>query len=277
MKLLTLIPNANSYGIVTLLLMCISSTAIASFFHLRYFSKWRFNAISSNALVKGFIFIYGCLMIPLNSFFTKNLIHIFLSIAMGMLLGILTAYTDKKIIRFFYRSPFFNTKNKQTNLSYDNIPIDKIQSNSNHLAGVDKTNHNALAMFSKMSIYVKQLNIHEYGIASVIFVALFEEFLFRGYLLFFCLSISNHGMKSLLIVLITLIFGLMHIDFGWEQVIAKTILSVTTTLTVLISGNIIAALIIHCFINIAAYIENKRYPNQSFILEKASFFISNRQ
>lgn len=271
MKLLTLIPNANSYGIVTLLLMCVSSTAIASFFHLRYLSTWHFNAVFTNALIKGFIFIYGCLIIPLSYFFTKSLINILASIIVGILLGILTAHADKKIIRFFYRHPLFNAKNNQINLGHDDIYIDKIQSISNNLAGVDRANNNALAMFSKMSIYAKPLNINKYGITSVIFVALFEEFLFRGYLLYACLSITNFSMKSLAVILTTLIFGLMHIDFGWEQVIAKTILSIITTLTVLFSGNIIAALIIHCFLNIMAYIESKRHPNQSFIFEKESF------
>jgi membrane protease YdiL (CAAX protease family) len=80
-------------------------------------------------------------------------------------------------------------------------------------------------------------------------IAVFEEVIFRGFLLSVCLRLAI-GPAVLATLGLVAAFALSHIWFGWIQVAAKTPLAVVTTATVLLTGGIVAAIAIHVLFNV---------------------------
>lgn len=256
-KILTLIPEANSFGLITLILLCLSSSSIASFVHMRYLSTYNVDIVFSNTLVKFLIVIYGLLIIPLSLLFHATWFNLIISIPAGVIIGLVTVQLDRKVIRYFFRKRNFVQGYNDQPTGSDPTTV-RTYSRRMNIAGNDNVNKKSQLMNNKLTRFSEHNPLKDYGLVSVIGVAIFEEIIFRGFLIGLCLAIPSLLMQTITISLLVLFFAVIHVDLGWEQVLAKTILGVTTTLLRLIFGNLYAPIIAHVVLNAIAYFEYKK-------------------
>lgn len=79
-------------------------------------------------------------------------------------------------------------------------------------------------------------------------VAVAEEILYRGVLTAVALALPT-GWNVLALILLTAMFSVIHISFGWAQMIAKLPLGVLALIATLALGTILPAITAHCIFN----------------------------
>lgn len=95
----------------------------------------------------------------------------------------------------------------------------------------------------------------------LVWVALFQEFLFRGLLIGLLASFSITPVVGL--VLSSVIFGLAHLNYaGWKMVIVATVAGLAYGLVYQFTDNVIAAVLIHTGTNLFWKTFTKEYSKQ---------------
>lgn len=87
------------------------------------------------------------------------------------------------------------------------------------------------------------------AIIWLLLVAFAEELLYRGVLLTAALELPAAADVAA-IILLSITFALVHISFGWSQILAKVPLATVTLAVTALSGTLAAAIVIHCYFNI---------------------------
>lgn len=86
--------------------------------------------------------------------------------------------------------------------------------------------------------------------ALLIVVAILEELIFRGVLLYLALHVPLIGAG--VVVLLTLTFALTHVQFGWTEVACKLPLGAVSTTIALATGSVLGAVLCHVVVNVRA-------------------------
>jgi len=84
-------------------------------------------------------------------------------------------------------------------------------------------------------------------------IAALEEIIYRGFYTNIGLSLHNWSAVAFFLILITCAFSMLHIRFGWVQVLAKTPLGMLALGITLISGNVFSAIVLHSVFNVSAW------------------------
>lgn len=84
---------------------------------------------------------------------------------------------------------------------------------------------------------------------SLISAAILEEILFRGWYVQASLLIESSHVRWVAISVSVLAFALLHLNFGWHQVIAKLPLSALALSTGLLTGSTLAPIFTHAYFN----------------------------
>lgn len=91
-----------------------------------------------------------------------------------------------------------------------------------------------------------------FSLTVILALAVLEELIFRGYLIQYCHFFPGLIAKVILILTV-IVFGISHASFGLLQMVSKAILGCVCTLAVLLFHTILPALIIHGYLNWAAF------------------------
>lgn len=213
---------------------CIINLTLGSFFissHIydRWLSKSAVSLMDTNALVKLFIVAIGFFTIPLKSLVTGTLSSQIQYLIIGMLLG---------YVYFNFEMWFIKILPEK----YKRLPRENNSIKSN------KLNIKNLLNSSNRSFKKK----NEFSFASIFFIAISEEVIYRGFLTTFCTESSIQWLNIVYLVLVTVFFALSHINIGFVHVITKFILGWTCLIAYLLSGTILAPIAIHSTFNLLA-------------------------
>ncbi|MCW5589442.1 MAG: CPBP family intramembrane metalloprotease [Legionellales bacterium] len=105
-----------------------------------------------------------------------------------------------------------------------------------------------LKSYQTNPIYFRLLSRVSVTTISASLTAVSEEVLFRGIIVL--ISTNYQGsFRYLLLTFGTLMFGASHLYYGWKQFLLKNIFSVSLTLLVLMSDNLIFPIITHVIFN----------------------------
>jgi len=257
MTLLTLIPDAQTYGITIFLLLAIGCSSLASFIHhYRWFLLEGVSVVTVNAWVNVFVVLLGGLLIPMQAIFGTSFITQGFGIIVGLIAGWIIVQIEKYICKFWsvtqslkydelnrYRSDGPSGSAivaKPAMLTLSSKPREPSQLST-------KPQH---SVFNASTI----LKISRFSLLSIIVIACSEELIFRGFFVVLCLSLSNFWLITFSLIGTVVLFGFSHID-EFSQVVSKIILGTIALLLTLTMGTVLPAIIAHTYLNIRAHKE----------------------
>lgn len=251
MMILTLIPDANNYGLIILFALACGSFSLSAQLYLWFKSL---DLMQMNVIVKGVIVLWGLFIFPVSLFFSSQYCMEIFSIIFGILLGWALIRLELNVHHFLKNSRLFR----------DDIFLQLISKSCNHVVIKQKK---SLSLSTKKMKSRSSLNpyfdrsprihwLNSYGLISVILVALFEEVIFRGFLAQLALANKSFSIFMFLLIFSVLVFGFSHITLGWIQVLKKMFMGLILLLTTLIFGSITSAIIAHAILNGYAWKHN---------------------
>jgi len=251
MTILTLIPDAKTYGIAILLMLSLGCSNIASHIHSRWFAHKRTNSILLQWIVKFFIILFGITIFPIQELFLSPLWKQLVALPIAVLLGIFALKFEFYIKRILLRRKKYAPQATMNSryIYHQATASKKFGMTSSHFAG--KTNlKNIHEHHAKQDASLTGFNLRD-----IILVAIGEEIIFRGFLWQFSLLMPSLWLNYTVLIFSVILFGASHISMGKGQFLAKTILGTCCLASVLFAHSILPAIITHVIFNICAYQE----------------------
>ncbi|MCD6039139.1 MAG: hypothetical protein K0S27_539 [Gammaproteobacteria bacterium] len=245
-----LTPEFQNYAIVILFTWCLGSSNLASHVYSRYFFHVNVNPLFIQCSVKGLICFLAMIFFPIKNLFSSTISWQLASIPVGFSMGWFVIGIELKINRFLQRRKSQATYQpaQQKHYYFYTGPKKMIQSLSSTYYANQKT-------------YLKKLHenyvTHEskpykFSLMIVLLIAVFEEILFRGYLVQ-CCDLFPDMLTKFVLFMSVIIFGASHASFGLGQVLSKTMMGICCMVTVLTFHTLLPALIIHGYLNWKAF------------------------
>jgi membrane protease YdiL (CAAX protease family) len=232
----------NSYGIAILVLNAVGSSSTAAYICSRWL-KDRGSAFAPIYLtVLATITIWGAALFP-----AKPLVGSPRTWPAAMLLGILGAYfagwVDQTIKRHGRKWP--QTIN-------GNVPIIDLTRACYAPSGLAPTA--AARSRGRASA--------DYGYSGwlLIAIAIFEEIIYRGWLIETCRLIPAPALRASSMILSILVFACIHLHLGWANVVRKAGLGSIALMSALITGTVLTAVIVHVGFNVTIW---KQYVSEN--------------
>ena len=264
MKILTLIPNAETYGIAILIMLSLGSFVIARHVHIRWL-KTKFSLIASNAIVKTVIVMFGLLIIPGKDLFLSTLTRTIIDLVCGVLLGLVCVVLEVYLIRKRNRHKIINKIANKYKTDYsllrNSVPQSKMS-----LSTKKEISAQGLSQLRKSySQYAHEPDFIHYSLIAVILVAIAEEIIFRGYIISAAQWVN--GYSSVLIGLSVICFVASHISQSWFEGLAKLPLAIVATAGFIMTADLSLAIAAHVTFNIYAFLQlkNFKYINDAAI------------
>jgi hypothetical protein len=258
MKILTLIPDAGSYGIAILVTLSLGSFTLGHQIFLRWSKSTSLTLLEINFVVKALVVCWGSLIFPISALFGHSTTSQIYGVMLGIPAGWLAVRADTTIMRRVLR--------KQTDISNHAGKIGshlKSQSRVSSPVGfrgswakVPPRRGGRLDYFAVNSIGVDS------SLTFLTLVAVCEELLFRGFLILSCSLLQIPLAKWVALLIITLLFAASHISIRPSQAFAKLPLSVLATISVLCLGTVVPAIVMHVYVNAMAWKGGRRPPTR---------------
>lgn len=252
MKILTLIPSRDPYGMMSLALLSLGSFTIASHVHVRWL-KNKFSFVASNAIVKSMIALFGLTIVNLFDLFTCHLYWELTCLFIGIFLGLITIRFEVYMIRKSNRNRLIDDRGKNKCRDENDLLRSAIVKNKMLLPS-------SKVIKAKGLIHVRRSHgqsadlpdfIND-SLLSLMMVAIAEEFLFRGYIIFIANSMNDKMIMIVMILASIILFACSHMT-DLSEFKYKLPLSIFTTLGFIVTGTLLTAITTHLILNIYAY------------------------
>ncbi len=242
-----LTPEFQYYAFFIIVTWCLGSSNLASHVYSRYFANRVINPFVIQCVMKGGICLVVMSVLPIQPLFSAVIGLQLASIPFGWMMGWCVSRLELIMNRFVQR------RNKKRLMSQNRYyfrtgPVNSILSL-------------APAFCARRRSHLKNLHehyaVHEskrcsFSLTIILSIALFEEMLFRGYLVQCCHFLPPALSKTMLVMTV-IIFGISHASFGLGQIISKTILGGCCMVAVLVFHSLLPAFIIHGYLNWVAF------------------------
>lgn len=261
MPILTLIPEAQSYGIVILVVCGLGCMSLSAHIHARWFSTKAIHFTIVHACVAGLVACWGFLIVDASQLVGRSPLIWLGSIPLGLVVGWLAVWSDRAIVRTASRRQLTSgdrarsKQAKKRNPSWGNlnVRVRSVPLSITTFSGKSKT----LGMLKMQERFQFSLENRQFLLFLLVVIAVFEELIFRGFLVSACFLLTNNFWIAIAVIGLVVFFALSHIFFGWLQAIAKLPLSILTTISVLASGSVLPAIFAHITFNIRAWQDMK--------------------
>ncbi len=246
----TLTPELQEYVVVIFFMWCLGSSHLASHIYNRFFISKTIHPLFIQCIFKAIICLAAMLALPMNQFISAGIGWQLASIPIGLFLGWFVLEVELMINRYFQRQKMSNPQKISQDRYYylRQGPANTVLSLAPHSNFRKKTN---LKMLHE-HYASHETNQTHFSLVIVLLIALFEEMIFRGYLITSCYLLPN-SILNVALAATVLIFGISHASFGLRQMISKTILGACCMMAVLLCHTILPALLIHGYLNWAAF------------------------
>lgn len=243
MQILTLIPRADSYGIVIFILLGFASFSLSNFMFCRWFHS--FGILQINVVVKTLIVLWGCCILPVQNLFAAPFLSQLLAVPVGLGIGYMAVAFEKSLMRNLFRKTVVVEKQPR-----------KVPSiTPRNLFGEEQPLRREIG--AKKMVSEKDVQLH-WG--HLMILAILEELIFRGFIVTFFREASfPYWIKSIAILLSIAIFGLSHLLNGNTQMKSKLFFASLVTLSTLTLHTVTAALVAHLYFNHIAYTIAKKW------------------
>jgi hypothetical protein len=245
MMVLTLMPEAESYGIAVLVLNGISASSLAVLLHRWWAADRGIRYSHVYMFVMLIIVLWGGLILDSHSLIGAP--HSWLlGIVLGGVSGLLATQADQAIRRFAdrrYQEPSTFRAGRRG-----------AHQESRRWGTI---NRNGTTYGPNLQALDDQVKHYGFTLWQLIAVATLEEMIYRGWLLEVCRLLPSGALSGTAVTATLLAFSLLHLPFGWSHVVGKTPLGVLALISVLISGSVMAGIVAHVCFNVQVWHEQR--------------------
>jgi Type II CAAX prenyl endopeptidase Rce1-like len=246
-----LIPDANSYGLALLVLYSLSSIALASQLFRRLFAARGMRVLDVYSAVMFLPCLWGMVLFSPEALLGARGLACALGVPVGLAAGAAATWSDRRLIRALNRN---SVAQRKPSKDRSVVGMSGIESQTLHwqstASTIDRAPRRILGVNRSQWRYNPVLVQREFGLRTVITVAVVEELVYRGVMVQACFLLPGRGWAAVALVGLVAAFALAHIWFGWEQVLAKLPLSAVAMASVLALGTVVPAVIAHVFFNL---------------------------
>lgn len=246
-----LTPELKDYTLAIMLTWCLGSSNLASHIYSRYFAHRTIEPLVIQCIVKGLICLAVLGIMSIYDLFATTIAWQLISVPLGLLGGWFVVKMELIINRFAQRrnnEKKFMPKGKNIYYYSRTGPGNAMMSLASTYRFFHKTNlkkiHEHYVVYETKRTY--------FSLVTIVLIAVFEEMLFRGYLVQCCYLLPG-VLCTVALISTVIVFGMSHASFGLWQVIAKIFLGGCCMATVLICHTILPALVVHGYFNYAAF------------------------
>lgn len=231
------------------LMWCLGCSNLASHIYHRYLQNSTIHPLFIQCLVKAAICFMGMSVFSMTLLFSASIQWQLISIPIGLSLGWLVSYFEIKINRFTQRHLNQSIQTKRYTQYYARQgPAFSVLSLS------PAVNFHSKSYLKRMHEHYSENETKQpnFSLILILLIAVFEEIIFRGYLIQLC-NLLPHGIANSALVFSVIVFSISHASFGVHQMMAKAILGSCCMASVLLCHTILPAILIHGFLNWVAF------------------------
>lgn len=240
------------------ILISLSGQSLAGIIHSRWLMNTGIKLMTVAVFIKGLTVVWGFILVPWA--YTSSIKITALFVCAGLLTGTILFYLEEGLIRVCARyhlskNQKFSAKNSSNFITDAKISSIKLSTKKLKPRGESglKRSSNNLQRFEEF---------YQFSLLMLMGSAVFEECIFRGFLLKLSLQCSSSILIVLSLTGITLAFSFSHIHFGLLQLVLKMLFSFIMLCLALFSGSIFISLSAHLLFNVLVWFKSK---NTSFV------------
>jgi Type II CAAX prenyl endopeptidase Rce1-like len=238
---LTLMPDADSYGIVVLVLNGAGSSSLALWLHRRWPNPQRIPYSHVYILVVLGTCIWGALVFDFHPLL-GTVDAILLAVPFGIIGGYLATRADRAIVRLAARRAVSAPSPMDRGSGYS--PRQRISLTPSAVLSLSGAGgHRPIDIFDE----------HGFQLSSLVALAVLEELLYRGWFLEACRLLTTSALRGTAMAFTVAAFSLLHLRFGWSHVFAKAILGLLALVGVLVTGSLASAIVTHVWFNVRVW------------------------
>ena len=239
-------PEATSYGIAILVLNGLGASSLAAFFYRRWVANLGIPYSRLYLVAMLLVVLWGGLIFglaPLGGSPASWLI----SIPLGIMGGVAAAKADRAIRRLTY---WRGSAPKRFEPSRTRVP-----QNPKRVGSITGRKHTTSASNDREFHHGSEG--YGFSLWSLVALAALEEVFYRGWLLEVCRLLPSTTLGWAAIVATVLVFSLIHLPFGWPDVIGKVPLGILALIGVQLTGSVAAAIVTHIYFNVQFWWEQR--------------------
>lgn len=263
MRIPTRIPEADSYGIVLVVLFGLASFSLAAHLYSRLLQTRKVEFMRVYCVVMAFVFGFAMVVFRAEPIIGDSIIRWLLALPIGLIVGVVCTWSDRRLVRYLVRrrrfsirslpgrsSPWTTSTHKETHSVVRIRPVSV-------LADSPRTR---LINPGGRSVVPRADRTTRSSWHLVIAIAVLEELIFRGVLVQASFLLSNVVVCAAALIATVIVFALAHVAFGWAHVIGKLPLGVGALISVLAMGTIVPAILAHGYFNYRVWREQSDVP-----------------
>jgi membrane protease YdiL (CAAX protease family) len=243
--------EADSFGLVILVVYSLCSFSLASTLHSRWLAKRNVDFFLVYTAVLVLTVAWGCALLGFGWMAGGTPLWWALGLPLGGGLGLLAERLDRAIVRRFARR----------NLAGSGRPA-RLDSQARTRVVTQVTPLTRPSRRGVRSVQSHHLAVENLRpvLWSMVTIAILEELVFRGVLVQLCFLVGDAYLRGALLLLTTVVFALSHIQFGWPHVWGKAPLGLFALLATLLTGSILPAILAHLLFNVRAWQALRNQP-----------------
>lgn len=252
----TLIPDTQSYATAALAVAAPSSIALASHIHVRWLDHRGVRTIPVHTAVLAVVAAFGVVLLGGGVLAQGGGLGLIAALPLGAVLGLAVIHLDTRISRMILRR-------RAAGAGVAARPAPPVRGVRVRSAGLTasrergptsvSTSRRGTAPTAGAPRQAWRPNRRDtdlrIGLGWLLAVAVLEELVFRGVLVRLALLPPSTALRIAALAGGVLAFAFSHVFFGWGQALAKLPLAVLSVLAVLLTGNVLAAVIGHAVFN----------------------------
>jgi len=245
MSALILTPEARHYLIAIVMVLGLSGSTVADRLYQRWLFRSRLSFSSTYAWVLCVTIVLGSRVTDLRALLATGPLRAAAAGSLGCALGWIAFVIDRAINRRVQRRSLRQRQQAASQRSQNREArvLRALAAAGTAGAGERGAQQRALAAESSRGI----------GLTGLLAIAALEEAVFRGVLLALALSIAPAVLAWCALLLVTLVFAVQHVHFGWSHVLGKLPFSLLVTLGTVMSGTLLLPIAAHVTLNVLVY------------------------
>lgn len=216
------------YLICIILLAGMSGSSIASHFHERWLARWGISFYRAYIVILMLVFLMSLVVIDYTPF-AVGYLEIIAGVIAGLCLGWIIFKIDLSLSRKYSRHVFKNNNIRQA---------PNPETRFAQAVSTDKKT-------AETAIEKQQVPF----MLELILIGAMEELVFRLLIFALMIAMASQILAGVLFVVSFVLFLGAHLNYGWHQVFIKIPLALLTFISLVLTYNILIAIVAHCLLN----------------------------
>jgi membrane protease YdiL (CAAX protease family) len=250
----------DSYRLAIVIVFAIGAHSLAAHVHSRWLGTRGVGYSVVYIGVMALTVAFGFTVFSVDEMFGGTPLVFAISLCAGLALGAIAARSDRAIVRYFGRRARL-AREGQLRPAHGSAGVESrvLRVETVPTVGAIARRRPTGVPIARQTISSSTLDRRS-GPAPFLAVAALEEMIHRGLLVQACVLLSSTPVEVAALMGCAVLFALVHVSFGWAQVIGKLPLSVVATVAVLAFGSLVVAIVAHSLFNLRIWRDWRHQP-----------------